>query len=77
MTSVHLQWLQDFQWVDAESAVDPDCNADSMHPNEVVKELQTKLLKQSDMVVDFSSLQTCLNPMAIGDPEKASYMHAW
>lgn len=35
--------------------------------NTMVKKLLTDLSKQTDIVIDFSSLKTCLNPMGIED----------
>lgn len=35
--------------------------------NTVAKTLVTKLNEQCDLVIDFSSLKACLNPLGIGD----------
>lgn len=37
--------------------------------NQMVKELLTKLNEQSDLVIDFSCLKKCLNPIAIEDAQ--------
>lgn len=55
----------------AHTASEKGCSAnttDTSH-GKLVKELQTNLHQQSDMVIDFSSLKICLNPMGIGDAQ--------
>lgn len=39
--------------------------------NEIIKQLLASLEEQSDLVVDFTSLKTCLNPMGIGNDNKS------
>ena len=37
------------------------------HCNEMVKNILASLKDQSEIVIDFTSLKTCLNPMGLGD----------
>ena len=53
-----------------EQDLQPLENAATQHEiseNTIAKTLVTKLNKQSDLVIDFSSLKTCLNPLGIED----------
>jgi dihydrodipicolinate reductase len=52
-------------------------NATELQNNLVVKELLKKLNEQSDLVIDFSSLKTCLNPLGIEDAQSLTQKQVW
>lgn len=51
-------------------AISPTESPTALHDNAIVKRILTDLNKQSDLVIDFSSLKTCLNPLGIEESEE-------
>ena len=53
------------------TAISPLAESDpsALKDNSLVKRLLEELNKQPDLVIDFSSLKTCLNPLGIEDAQ--------
>lgn len=51
------------------AAISPTESPAALQDNALVKGLLANLNKQSDLVIDFSSLKTCLNPLGIENTE--------
>lgn len=57
------------------TAADAHISPAALQDNVMVKTLIAKLSEQYDLVIDFSSLKTCLNPLGIEDTHSQEQVH--